>query len=301
MRLRPLGRTGIQVSECTLGTALLGSADRAEAENMLALAFERGINAVEIDGLDREAIRLVGEAVRGLDVHVFARAASLTPFDLPSPHIHVDRAYPGRWLRTQTEELLKQLGVERLGLLLLHAWCPEWLHEGDWLETAGRLREEGKIAGLGVSLFDHDVEAGLETAASGAIDAVQAMHNIFDPSPAAALFPICQKHGVGVIARSPFYYGALAGPLRDFAAGDWRGAYFYPEHRREIGERVRAIASGAPTAELALRFALSHPAVTTVALGMRTRAQLEANLQALAKGPLDADSAAALAKHAWLC
>lgn len=301
MRRRPLGRTGIEISECTLGTALLGQGERAEAQAMLAVAFESGINAVEIDAGDEQAVSLIAEAGRDRDIHVLARATSLMPFDLPSPHIHVDKAYPGHHLRAQTDALLATLGVERLGLVLLHAWCAEWLREGDWLETLSRLRDEGKIAGFGISLFDHDVEAGLETVASGAVDAVEAMYNIFDPAPAASLFPLCAKQGVGVIARSPLYYGALAGPMHDFPADDWRRGYFYPEHRREAEARVRAIADGAPTSKLALRFALSHPAVTTVAVGMRTREQLEANLRAFAKGPLSVGDAAALAAHAWLC
>ena len=64
---------------------------------------------------------------------------------------------------------------------------------------------------------------------------------------------------------------------------------------------MRALAGEGAPAELALRFALSHPAVSTVAVGMRTRAQLEANLRALEQGPLAADERAALARHSWLC
>lgn len=299
MRLRPLGRTGIQVSECTLGTAALRSADEAAA--ILTPALDAGINAIEIAA---DAAAPIGEALRRVghrDVHVLARLTSLMPFDLPSPHLQVDQAYPGRHLRAETEALLATLGIDRIGLVLLHAWCAEWLREGDWLEMLQRLRDEGKIAGFGVSLFDHDVEAGPETVASGAIDAVEALYNIFDPSAAAGLFPLCAQHGVGAIARSPLYYGALAGPMRDFPADDWRNDYFYPEHRCETEARARAIADGAPAADLALRFALSHPAVTNVAVGMRTSEQLEANLRAFAKGPLAADEIAALAAHGWLC
>lgn len=275
---------------------------------MVALALDHGVNAIEIGAGNDASVRLLGDVLRrenaGNRVHVFARATSLVPFDLPSPHVPVDDAYPGRHLRAETEALLSTLGVERLALQQLHAWCPEWQHEGDWLETLDRLRAEGKIAGLGVSLFDHDVTAGFEIVASGLIDAVQAMYNIFDPAPAKTLFPLCQKHDVGVIARSALYYGALGGAL-DFAPDDWRRAYFFDAHRRETGERVERLrAEVTPdrsVADTALRFSLSHPAVSTVAVGMRNRAQLEANLQAVLAGPLDADRRAALAGHAWLC
>lgn len=313
MRFRRLGRTGLDISELTIGTAMLGTGDPREAEAMVARALALGINAIEIDSSDGAAASLIGAVLRrggARDrVHVIARVSSLVPFDLPSPHVPADRAYPGRHIRAETEALLARLGVERLALQQLHAWCPEWRGEGDWQETLKRLREEGKIAGCGVSLFDHDVAAGLEIVASGAIDAIEVMYNIFDPGAAAALFPLCQRHDVGAIARSPLYFGALAsGPdgMRGFAPGDWRDAYFYPAHRRETETRARQLAQRvAPPdrslSDLALRFSLSHPAVSTVAVGMRTVAQLEANIAATRHVPLDTERLRTLAGHKWLC
>jgi aryl-alcohol dehydrogenase-like predicted oxidoreductase len=311
MRFRRLGRTGLDISELTLGTSALAAAvrsDLAEASAMVALAIDRGVNAIELDAGDSGAATLLGEILRRENacdrVHVFARATSLVPFDLPSPHVPVQDAYPGRHIRAETDALLATLGVERLTLQQLHAWCPEWQHEGDWLETLERLHEEGKIAGFGVSLFDHDVAAGFEIVASGQIASVQAMYNVFDPGPARALLPLCRKHDVGVIARAPLYYGALGGRL-DFSPDDWRRTYFFDEHRSETSERVERLRTVMPSdqsiADTALRFCLSHPAVSTVAVGMRNRAQLEANLRAVLAGPLDPDTCAALVKHAWLC
>ncbi|UZK66569.1 aldo/keto reductase [Sphingomonas sp. M1-B02] len=301
---RAFGRTGIEVSSCTFGTAALAGSDLMEAKAALSLAFERGVNAVEVDAGDSASIDLLGgmlqrEGARDR-MHVLARLTSLLPFDLPSPHVMVGQAYPGRQLRAETEALLRQLGVERLGIAMLHAWCPEWLREGDWIETLDRLRQEGKIAGFGISLFDHDVDAGLEAVTSGLIDAVEVMYNIFDQGAAAALFPLCQRHGVAVIARAPLYYGALAGA--NLARGDWRAGYFYDAHRKETEARAGRIAEpGEAISDLALRFAQSHPAVSTVAVGMRTRAQVEANLRAFEQGPLDPEQQGSMAKHAWLC
>lgn len=314
MRFRRLGRTGLSVSECTIGTSALKSLDVAEASAMLAFALDCGINAVEMDAGDSITASFLGEVFKreGAQhrVHVFARVTSLVRFDLPSPHVLVQQAYPGRHIRAETEALLNNLGVERLALQQLHAWCPEWLREGDWLETFERLRDEGKIVGCGVSLFDHDVEAGLEVVTSGTIDAVQVMYNIFDPAAAVTLLPLCQRHDVGVIARSPLYYGALAssvsGEMWDFPEGDWRSDYFFDEHRRETDERVRTLTHeieppDRSVSDLALRFSLSPPAVSTVAVGMRTRAQVEANVQALLRGDLDEEKLRQLARHAWLC
>jgi aryl-alcohol dehydrogenase-like predicted oxidoreductase len=133
------------------------------------------------------------------------------------------------------------------------------------------------------------------------------MYNVFDPSAATALLPLCQRHGVGVIARAPLYFGALGwtGQPTGFASNDWRDAYFYPAHRRETYARAQRLAheagDGSTARETALRFALSHPAVTTVALGMRSPEQVEANLAALEHGPLLAAQLQSLTAHAWLC
>lgn len=310
MRLRALGRTGLRVSELSIHVST--GSDPHETAATIALAFERGVNAVAIEAGDSQAASLLSGALVQArarhDVLVIARASSLVPFDLPSPHVPAAQAYPGRHLRAEVESLLSRLGVERLALLQLHAWCPEWLGEGDWLEALRELRDEGKIAGFGVSLFDHDVDAALEVVASGAIDAVQPMYNVFDPGAAVRLLPLCDALGIGVVARSPLYYGALA-PGFDravFADGDWRAGYFFDEHRRETVTRVRALEGliappDRSVADLALRFSLSHPAVSTVAVGMRGRAHLESNLQAAMPGPLDAALHRALGQHKWLC
>ena len=310
---RRLARTGLDISALTIGTSRLAAAPVEEAADALALAFDAGIDAAEIDAGDAAAAERLRQGLAragaGRRLNVFARASSLVPFDLPSPHVHAQAAYPGAHLRAETETLLGRLGVERLAVQQIHAWCPEWLREGDWLETLGRLRDEGKIAGIGISLFDHDIDAGLEAVASGAIDCVQVMINIFDPSAAETLLPLCARNGVGVIARSPLYYGALSARIdasAPFAEDDWRRDYFYEAHLAETRARAARLAAElAPPdrslSDLALRFALAHPAVTTIAIGMHSRAQVEANLAAAARGPLPPEDAAALRAHRWLC
>ncbi|UIJ45033.1 aldo/keto reductase [Sphingomonas cannabina] len=310
MRFRRLGRTGLNLSELTIGTAGLARVAPEQARAAITLALDRGVNAVEIEAGCKDTATLLGGLLRNrTDVHVLARATSLIRFDLPSPHVPVQQAYPGHHIRAETEALLRTLGVERLGVQQLHAWCPEWLREGDWLETLQRLRDEGKIAGFGISLFDHDVDAALEAVASGAVDTVQVMYNVFDQGAASDLLPLCLRQDVGVIARSALYYGALISSpsrLSEFPPGDWRQDYFFDEHRRETDQRVSRLVGdvGSPDrsiSDLALRFCLSHPAVSTAAVGMRSPAHVDANLRAAAADHLDKDELASLARHAWLC
>lgn len=311
MRMRPFGKTGLSVSELSFGTSALERGGE-EARSALLLALERGINAVEIEaGCAAEAT--VGDVLRQQrpqsDVHIFSRVRSLVPFDLPSPHVPAQQAYPGNHLRSETEASLNRLGVERLGCQMLHAWCPEWLEEGDWLETLVRLREEGKIAAIGVSLFDHDLDSGAQVVASGAIDCIEFMFNIFDQRAGSSMLPHCERHDVAAIVRSPLYYGALSSRFATrgpFAQDDWRRAYFYEAHRAETEQRVAevgklAVALDESISDLAIRFAISHPAVATVAAGMSSRAQVEANVRAVGRGGLDADAIAELRQHRWLC
>jgi aryl-alcohol dehydrogenase-like predicted oxidoreductase len=313
MRRRPLGRTGIAVSECTFGTLPLDQgADAAAVREALELALDNGVNAIELGGGGR-AEHLLGEMVPKLgnvhELHILSRLSACGPFDIPTPQVPAFDVYPGKLIREKTERLLKVLKVERLGCQMIHAWCPEWLGEGDWLEELQRLKQEGKIAAIGVSLFDHDCDAGLQIAASGTVDCIEIMYNIFDPGPAQTLLPICAKQGVGVIGRSPFYFGVLAGRLDDpapFPAGDWRGEFFYPGHRAECRERARALSSlaereGEDVAGLALRFAASHPTISTIAAGMSSAQQVRRNLDALDRGALTAGTLAVLRDHRWLC
>lgn len=314
MNYRPLGRTGVDVSVCTLGTSGLrrGAPDTLETRKAWASAIDGGVNAMELDaaaGIAESIGRLLAEVQARDSVHVLARIRPLVPFDLPSPHIPAHQAFPGPHIRAESEALLKALGVERLGLLLLPAWCAEWWHEGDWLQTLASLKNEGKIAGFGIALFDHDVEAALEGVARGMVDAVQAMYNIFDPQASVALLPLCLRHNAGVIARSPLYYGMLV-PRSErpvaFSADDWRSGFFFDAHLDETSRRADdletlAEQSGTSLSELALRFSLSHPAVSTVAVGIGSRAHLDADLAALEKGALGAEILQALPLRKWLC
>ena len=108
------------------------------------------------------------------------------------------------------------------------------------------------------------------------MDAVQVVYNVFDQNPEDELFPAAQRLDVAIIARVPFDEGSLTGKMtRDmtFPKNDWRSLYFTPENLRETLDRVDALQPDVPAgmtlAELALRFILEHPVVSTTIPGMR--------------------------------
>ena len=313
MDYRRLGRTELALSHCTFGTlALDHGADPVAVREALALAFDRGVNAIELaaGGRAENILSDLLPALRnGRELHVLSRISAFGPFDIPAPQVSAFDLYPGRLIREHTERLLKALRVERLGCQMIHAWCPEWLGEGDWLEELQQLQQEGKIAAIGVSMFDHDADAALSLVASGAVDCVEVMYNIFDPGAAQALFPACHQHGVGILARSPLYFGALSRRIADpepFPVDDWRAAFFFPDHLSETRDRAAALLQiagreGEDLAGLALRFAASHPAISTVATGISAVQQVIQNLDAFERGPISGETLAALWEHRWLC
>ncbi len=317
MRYRPLGKTGLEVSELGFGAWGIGGtmwigADDRESLRALRRAIELGVNFVDTaygygDGHSEE---LVGAAVREVreTVHVATKVPPRNRIWPAPPGVRAEEAFPAEWILACTERSLRNLGLETVDLQQLHVWSDEWVGQGDWLDAIELLKRDGKIRFFGVSINDHQPENALRLVETGLVDAVQVIYNVFDQSPQDALFPAVEEAGVGVIVRVPFDEGALTGavgPETAFPAGDFRNRYFAGERKDEVWERVQAIGAdlGVRVEELAapaLRFCLSHPAVSTVIPGMRSMRNVERNVRAAEAGPLAADELAKLGPHRWV-
>jgi aryl-alcohol dehydrogenase-like predicted oxidoreductase len=175
-----------------------------------------------------------------------------------------------------------------------------------WKRAAEHLKRDGLIEGFGISVNrwqPANVLAALET---GLVDSVQVVYNVFDQAPEDVLFPACQRLGTAVIARVPFDEGSLTGAMTANDAwpeGDFRNIYFTPDKLRATLERVDRlkplVPAGGTLPDLALRFILHHPAVSTTIPGMRRVRHVEANLGAAAAPPLEPAMIAALRAHRW--
>ncbi|MGH9649842.1 MAG: aldo/keto reductase, partial [Terriglobales bacterium] len=182
----------------------------------------------------------------------------------------------------------------------------EWVEEPEWQEAVQKLKQQGKIKGFGVSIIDHQSESALKLARSGLADTVQVIYNIFDQAPEDALFPLCRELDTAVIARVPFDEGTLTGTLTresEWPRGDWRNTYFVPENLKASVEHAEALRPllphGMSMPEMALRFILSNPEVSTVIPGMRKTRHVEANLAVSDQGPLEPDLLQRLRTHRW--
>ena len=137
---------------------------------------------------------------------------------------------------------------------------------------------------------------------------MQVIYNVFDQSPEDELFPACQQHGVGVIVRVPFDEGGLTGsitPETTFDPDDFRNGYFRGDRKQQVQERVRAIVRDlgrdeSEIAEIALRFVLSHPAVSTVIPGMRSERNVERNMAVADGKGLPPEDVEKLRAHRWV-
>ena len=165
-----------------------------------------------------------------------------------------------------------------IDLLQFHVWEDVWAGEAKWQDTVAELKASGTIKAFGLSLNRWQPENGLAAIETGLIDTVQVIYNVFDQAPEDRLFPLCRARNVGVIARVPLDEGSLGGKLTletRFPENDWRAGYFNPVRLAETVRRVEALKQELPEGmslpELALRYILSEPAVSTLIAGMRTR------------------------------
>jgi aryl-alcohol dehydrogenase-like predicted oxidoreductase len=313
---RRLGRTGLEVSEVGYGAWGIGGsswigAQDDESLRALERAVDLGVNFIDTAlAYNRgHSETLVGEVVRRRDetIHVATKVPPKNQGWPAQPGTTADEAFPGEWIRRCTERSLANLGFETLDLQQLHVWRDDWVGQGDWLETVEALKAEGKIRFFGVSINDHEPSNAIKLIETGVVDTVQVIYNVFDQSPEDELFEACLKHDIGVLARVPFDEGGLTGtitPETTFPEDDFRNGYFRDGRKEQVQERVRAITADLGVdedgiAEIALRYILSHPAVSTVIPGMRSMRNVERNVAVADGRGLPEDEVAKLKAHRW--
>lgn len=321
MKTRPLGNTGYRVSEIGFGGWGIGGemwrgVDDSEGRNALREAVDQGMTFFDTAlayGAGHSE-RVIGETLKD-DIRA-ARvvvATKIPPLNRQWPgkaSYKLGDVFPAKYIRSSTEQSLKNLRVESLPIQQLHVWNDVWLQDPDWkasFEQIGRLKEEGKVLHWGISINDHAPETALRVLQDPMFETAQVIYNIYDRSPEKALFDLARKKPLGIIVRVPFDEGALTGQIKAntvFPAGDWRAEYFAGDRKAEAERRAQTLAGVLDDQvetlpELALRFCLSSAEVSTVIAGMRRPAHVRQNAMASAKGPLPPGTLAKLKPHAW--
>src|ERR1041385_6104584 len=315
MRYRRFGRTGWEVSE--IGYGMWGMADWTnsnddESLQSLQAAVDQGCNFFDTAyayGNGRSE-GLLGQIVKANPGKRLYTATKIPPKNLKwpaTPEYTLMDSYPPDHVEEYVHRSLENAKLYQFDLMQFHTWSDEWMRDDRWFYRLDDMRSQKLINAIGISINRWEPWNGIRAVRSGQIDAVQVIYNIFDQNPEDELFPACREMDVAVIARVPFDEGTLTGTLTKdstWPEGDWRNSYFVPENLIPSVERADALKpvaerAGVTLPEMALRFILSDPTVSTIIPGMRKTKNVESNVAASDAGPLPPELVEELRKHRW--
>ena len=323
MRNRQFGRTGWQVGEIGYGMWGMGgwsNSDDQQSLQSLQTAVNLGCNFFDTAYAygDGHSEGLLGQTVRANPDRRPYTATKIPPKNKQwpaRPESTLQESYPPDHVEEFVHRSLENAGLESFDLVQFHTWDDGWLRDDRWFYKLDDLRSQRLVKAIGLSLNRWEPENGVQAVRTGQIDSVQVIYNIFDQNPEDDLFPACEEMKTAVIARVPFDEGTLTGTLTKeskWPEGDWRNTYFVPENLIPSVERAEALKellrewnreSGEQEItlpELALRFILSNPTVSTIIPGMRKLSHVEANIAASDAGALPANLYQKLKQHRWV-
>ena len=315
MRYRRFGRAGWDTSEIGYGMWGMGGwsgSDDEESLRSLQRAVDLGCNFFDTAWAYGEGHSegLLGRLVRANPDKRLYTASKIPPLNRKWPsrrEYTLDETFPPDHIEEYVHSSLRNSGLESVDLMQFHVWEDAWVEDARWAKRLDELRAQGLVGAVGISINRWEPWNGVRAVRSGLVDAVQVIYNIFDQNPEDELFPACREMDVAVIARVPFDEGTLTGTLTResrWPEGDWRNTYFVPENLIPSVERADALKplaerAGLSLPEMALRFILSNPTVSTIIPGMRKTRHVESNIAASDAGPLPADLLEELHAHRW--
>jgi aryl-alcohol dehydrogenase-like predicted oxidoreductase len=286
---RVLGASGVRVSTLTLGAMVLGdwgNRDHDECVRIIHRALEAGVNTVDTADVYAfgESEEIVGRALVGRrdDVVLATKFHNGMGDDVNR------RGNSRRWITRAVEDSLRRLRTDRIDLYQVHRPDPTT----DLDETMSALSDlvhAGKVLAIGTSTFPaaHLVDAWwrAETRGHEHFRSEQPPYSIFTRRIERDVLPTCRRLGMGVLVWSPLQGGWLTGKYRrggtvpPNSRAQTHGDHFDlgNEHKLTLVDELVAIAAeaGIPLAHLALAWVLTHPAVTSAIIGVRTLEQLD--------------------------
>ncbi len=284
MEYRELGRTGLKVSAVGMGCWAIGGdawGPVADADSLAAIqrAVDLGVtffDTADVYGRGRSE-QLVGQALRGRrDQVVIATKVGLWESGGDRPNLYTDP----KMILAQCDESLRRLGTDVIDVYQCHLWWDE--NTEVFLEAFEQLKEQGKIRVYGVSTNEIDHLRRFDQ--HGTCGVIQVDYSILNRSAEEGVLPYCGEHNVGVILKGPLKMGVLTGKFAtdtSFPEGDVRKEWPQEEWYREAldkVERLRPLANDRRTlGQVALAFAIHHPAVSVAIPGAKTPEQIEAN------------------------
>ncbi|MFL4910232.1 aldo/keto reductase [Streptomyces sp. MMS24-I2-30] len=286
MRMRQLGRTGIEVSAYCLGTMMFGpngNADRDECVRMTHRALDAGINFIDTADVYgySETEEILGKALKGRRDDVVLA----TKFNGPMGEGPNRSGSSRRWIMRAVEGSLRRLRTDHLDLYQVHHPDPHTDME-ETLSALTDLVRAGKVRAIGTSnLPAADIVEAQWIAQRHGLHRMrteQPTYSLLNRGVERDVLPVCRRHGMGVLVWSPLAMGLLTGRYRKGAQVDNARMHWVPRHLTDetklaAVERLLPVAAeaGVSLTHLAMAFAVSHPDVTSAIIGPRTPAQLE--------------------------
>jgi aryl-alcohol dehydrogenase-like predicted oxidoreductase len=298
MKYRKLGKTGFEVSEVSLGTWQVGGGwgggfEEKVAHKIIHTAIDKGINFIDTadvydEGLSEAA---VGKVVRERSEKVYVATKcgrQINP--------HVNNGYQPEVLRKYVEDSLRNLGHETIDLIQLHCPPTPVYQRDEIFELFERLKEEGKIQQMGVSV--EQVNEAMTALKYDIVSTVQIIFNMFRIKPSELFFSHAQINNVGIIVRVPLASGLLTGKLTSasqfdpndhksfnrngeaFDKGETFSGVPYEKGLAAV-EELKEIFKGDEKLVLwAIRWVLMFPQVSTVIPGASKVEQVTSNVRA---------------------
>jgi len=304
MRYRTLGKTGLNVSEVSLGTWQVGGRwgtpfSDANADQILNRAIDLGVNFIDTadvyDGGRSEAA--VGRVVRSRSEQVVVATKCGRKI---SPHVAA--GYTPEVLEKYVEDSLRNTGLETLDLIQLHCPPTDVYYRPEIFALFDRLKQQGKIRNLGVSV--EKVEEAIKAIEYPNVTTVQIIFNMFRHRPSELFFSLAKERDVGVIVRVPLASGLLSGKMdasttfgpddhrnfnrdgQSFDKGETFSGVDFETGLRAVEELKRLFPDPESLPAYALRWILMFDAVSCVIPGASRLGHVESNAQAADLPPL---------------
>lgn len=316
MQYRKLGRTGYSISE--IGHGLWGAGGNSwfgatddEIRAALQLSLDLGCNFFDSAYVygSGKSDKFLGELMANNPNKKIYAASKVPPKTMKWPASSAESyedSYPTEHVLGYAETIRKSLGVETIDLLQFHTWDDSWAYNAEFHSTVKQLKEDKLAKAVGISLNTWEPHNGILALKTGIIDTVQVIYNIFEQRPQDELFKVCKELDIGVIARVPLDEGSLGGKLTidtKFAENDYRARYFSQAKLAPTLERVEKLKAilpgGMNLPQMALRFILANPVVSTAIAGMRNVKHVKENIEVSDGVPIDSALLSELHKHRW--
>ena len=283
MELRGFGKTGFEVSALGFGGAPIGflETDRRQVAELLNTLLDRGVNLIDTAAAYSGSEAAIGEAIgHRRDDYVLVSKCGQAFDDIEGA------AWSAAAIEQTVERALRRLNTDHIDVVLLHSCDLETLKTGEALGALVRARDAGKVRFVG---YSGDNEAAAHAAGLDEVAVIETSVNICDQANIDNVLPEARRNNVGVLAKRPIANAAW----KD--ASEQRGIYV--NYAETYAGRLAAMAItpadlgfpgevGAAWSEIALRFTLSQPGVTTAIVGTTKASNVERNLEALSKGAL---------------